>query len=331
MNLIFFGAGASYGSDYARNAKLPPLGKYLFKALKKYSSAWKKIDNEYHQLFEQNFELGMFELIKNNKDDIFLQKDLAKFFFQFSPRKVNLYNKLARKIASANSWNGAFITLNYERLLELSLIQNSILPQINHDKMQYFYKNSLINYNPEKLAELYSIKKGKHVEICYPHGACHIVAKNTFFGDIKGVRVSFNGGGIIHGAFYLHNEDSFNQIMSKPACIPLMTYYEQNKRHPLMRSEGSRQIFEFLVSQENRFKELILNSNKIIIVGVMCNSFDEHIWQPMAESNAEIIYFEPNNSKPFTDWAEKNNKKYTVINKTFEDGFKELCQYADLN
>src|SRR5215475_5708405 len=114
-SVIVFGAGASKGSD---TSGIPPLGKELFYALRKYNpTGWGKLPQSLSELFENDFEKGMLRLSEENPHWMpVLQRAMASYFFGFSPSYTSLYRKLARRLKLAK-WNGAFATLNYERLL----------------------------------------------------------------------------------------------------------------------------------------------------------------------------------------------------------------------
>ena len=95
---------------------------------------------------------------------------MALYFFNFHPNQIsNLYVKLAKRIAEKN-WNGAFATLNYELMLERSLL----------------YAGLKINIIDEPAAS-------DQLELCYPHGCCHL-----FCESVRGMAssVSFDGYGV---------------------------------------------------------------------------------------------------------------------------------------
>lgn len=330
--LIFFGAGASFGSDSKNQDKLPPLGKDLFKELKKFSENWAKVDLKYQELFETNFELGMKALIDDTQDHRYLQRDLARYFYQFKPIETNIYCKLANKLAKFSdvglTWLGAFVTLNYDRLLPLALENENISVGM--------YYNQILNVFDHNVKE-------KRVEICYPHGMCQLYIEDIIKFNIKSettgekldmsmseARTSFSSG-YVYELNYTKDDDDFEKQMNKWETIPLMSYYEPNKRHPSIRVENSRKTFDALSQQEEHFKELVLNAQRIIIIGVAFNPDDTHIWEPLAKSNIEIIYVEPGYFEHFSLWALSLNKTFRVIHKDFENSFDEICQYAGLN
>ena len=58
-----------------------------------------------------------------------LQRAMAAYFFQFVPRVQNFYVELARRV-KAQSWRGAWATLNYERLAKLALGSQGVQPVV---------------------------------------------------------------------------------------------------------------------------------------------------------------------------------------------------------
>ncbi len=145
-NLIVFGAGASTGSDTSRT---PPLGNGLLSALQQFNpNIWNRIPSNLISHFTNDFEKGMEEISNNYSTGLApLQRSMAEYFFQFYPSMNNLYIKLARKMVNKD-WDGAFTTLNYERLLEKSMLTNNI-------------------------ALCVGPSTNSQIEICFPHGCCH--------------------------------------------------------------------------------------------------------------------------------------------------------------
>ena len=122
--LILFGAGASYGS---KNINVPPLGDDLFKALQSFNpDGWGQLPSSIANEFQGDFENGMVNLSKTHSHAMpVLQRAMAEFFFNFQPTENNLYHTLAKRIKASN-WLGAIATLNYERLLEISLTHEGL-------------------------------------------------------------------------------------------------------------------------------------------------------------------------------------------------------------
>ncbi|MFN3534850.1 MAG: hypothetical protein ACK4WB_05610, partial [Desulfatiglandales bacterium] len=148
MKLILFGAGASYGSS---KGKVPPLGAALFSELRRFDKdGWGALPSEIASKFEEDFELGMERLSQTRPHSMpILQRAMAKYFVQFTLREDSLYLQLA-KLIKRSKWRGSITTLNYDLLLESSLVWEGI---------------RIVQLRDPGLGE---------VELCWPHGCCNI-------------------------------------------------------------------------------------------------------------------------------------------------------------
>jgi hypothetical protein len=169
-HIFLFGAGASFGSDGThlyQAGQLPPLGKDLFLSLSKDRNlkTWSNLSNEVKYLFEsKTFEEAIDYLDTTpewSQESLQRDLDLYRFFSKFSPQRSNLYWKLAKLISRRLkdiSWSGAIVTLNYDRLLEESLMRNYVFTVV---RGVTFYDDDLPQFKDNQL-----------FEVCYPHGAC---------------------------------------------------------------------------------------------------------------------------------------------------------------
>ena len=227
--VFLFGAGASFGSDRKHLFEagyLPPLGKDLFAYLSadRKLNAWSQLPQEIKNLFKYRpFEEAMGYLDSSTdlaKGSFQRDLDLFRYFSQFSPQTSNLYWKLAHLISrrlKEHSWSGAMITLNYDRLLEESLMRNRIFTVVTGVT---FYDDDLPQLNDDQL-----------LEVCYPHGACQFfLGQNWFKGE---------GDFIIFGPeARAEQKAGVNHILKKQnipiACdqmqIPMIRRYQSNKR-----------------------------------------------------------------------------------------------------
>ena len=149
MKVLLLGAGASYGSDVEGT---PPMGAALLAALRRFNPpGWGQLPETLASDFQSDFERGMARLAETNPHAMpILQRAMAAFFFTFQPRTSSLYVELASRIKGTN-WHGVIATLNYERLLEMSLAYRGVAPVVG-----------------------VSAGQGQ-VEICMPHGCCRPV------------------------------------------------------------------------------------------------------------------------------------------------------------
>ena len=313
--VLIFGAGASYGSC---NERLPPLTKDLINELIEFDpTGWGYIPSEYQKLFYEDFEKGFFQFTKKFPDTLGpLQRAMACYFFTFTPNQTNLFMELARRIRERN-WQNPVVTLNYDRFLESSLLANNIKPippGIN-----------------SKLREDDFI-----LPVCYPHGCC-----NLFY---RSERINFKSGPIdfkiikntefFHSAtisgsdvYFSNNLNEFQEKIMKTSFPPIMSYVVPTKSTNVGK--------EFLKLQQEKFKLIIEEASKIGIVGLRIRPYDKHIWNPLAKTNAKIIYCSGTTSTiEYKKWASLNRKSWkedVILNFNWVDCFNEFCSYFDLD
>jgi len=298
-NLILFGAGASFGSD---TFSTPPLGCQLFSELARFNPpGWGNVPDELIEIFEEDFERGMAKVPEFNAHWMpVLQRAMAAYFFNFVPSTSNLYYQLATRISGA-SWDGACATLNYERLLELSLRGAAVRP--------------VVGCEPNDSSQ---------VELILPHGCCHIFC-DAVQGNARGV--SFSGVGITTNGrvSVVANPAQFQARINSDAFPPVMSYFEPGKRT----NTGA----SFIAGQRQRWNELARSATAIAIVGVGVRSEDSHIWQPVSESEATIIYCSGGDGAAlYRDWAEQEGKLSSslILEGFFADEFDNICGRLEL-
>jgi hypothetical protein len=321
-HVFLFGAGASFGSDgkhLFETGQLPPLGRDLFAKLSADSNlnAWNQLPDEIKNLFEfKTFEEAMDYLDSTDgwaKGSFQRDLDLFRYFSRFSPQPSNMYWKLACIIAQRlkdHSWSGAIVTLNYDRLLEESLMRNRVFTVV---KGVTFYDDNIPQLNDDQL-----------FEVCYPHGACQFfLGQNWFKGD---------GDFIIFGPeARAEQKAGVNHILKKQnipvACdqmqIPMICRYQSSKR-PSVKNY-------FIDVQQGRTEELFEAAESITIVGVYCSyKTDHHIWDALSRAKAKIYYLEPSieSQDLFRQWAKIGKKvegdHFVITNKRFKDGFEYI-------
>ncbi len=298
MGVVFlFGAGASYGSD---TQSTPPLGGGLFDELRRFNTdAWGTITGNLADEFRRDFEEAMKTVAPYALAP--LQRAMAAYFFEFTPRNSSLYFELARRIAGARDWSGAACTLNYERLLELSLIAAGVHP--------------FVGQPPAVLPNM---------ELCLPHGCCHI-----FCDAVRGTAhgVSFNGFGVqTNGPVtVIGNPLQHRDRVLHDAFPPVMSYFEPSKRTTAGRS--------FIDRQRARWRELATNATTLVIVGVRIRPHDNHVWAPIASAAARIVYCGGSSgASEYRAWAAiaRAGRADRILGGYFRDEFPEICAEAGL-
>ncbi len=289
---VLFGAGASAGSD---THGTPPLGNDLFDELSNFDpKGWGAIDKNLSAEFCEDFEQAFAKV--DELDISQLQRKMAAFFFEFKPTRMNLYHQLARRIAASSVWDGVLCTLNYDRLLELSLEAANL---------------SLIMGGPPKSAN--------KIELCFPHGCC-----NLFNVSVHGDAGSVTFGQNVQTTGDVRAIDDpiehRNRIHSD-AFPPVMSYFEPQKHT----TSGA----DFINCQRRRWAEVSVSASKIIILGVGVRSHDSHIWDPIAKSPAQVIYCGgQKGADEFCSWASdvRSEADDKILKGFFCDEYENLCK-----
>jgi hypothetical protein len=293
-NLILFGAGASYGSD---NIGTPPLGSDLFDALVSFNqSGWGQIPSNLKDNFRHDFEEGMRTISRSNPHWMPpLQRAMAAYFFNFVPQPGSLYRKLASRILKS-SWDGAISTINYERLLELSLISEGLRPIIG------------------------TSRNANEIELCLPHGCCHIFCESvrgtSSMVSFAGPMVKTNGPVKV-----IPNPAEFQSRIQNDAFPPVMSYFEPEKQT----TSGA----SFINNQRHHFSELVSEASTIGIVGVRVRPNDTHIWDPLDKTSARLVYCAgKRGGQEFDIWSQQKrpDKQNLTLYGYFADCFDDFCE-----
>lgn len=300
-NVILFGAGASFGSGETI-PKPPPVGSELYSVLRRlFPGVWGGLSEAQTTELERDFESGMERIGRENSHALPpLQRAMASFFFDFVPSKGNLYRRLASRIC-AKGWGGALVTLNYERLLEISLAMEGAHPYIENPP----------NSQPS-------------VELCLPHGCCHLFCESVH-GAATGI--SFSGKGVTtRGPIkVVGDRNEFRQRIMNDAFPPVMCYFDPSKSV----TSGAN----FIESQRIRYDELMRDATNIAIVGVRVRPHDTHVWSALCETNASIAYCGgKSGAKEFTEWAKERRpgKVSTTLVGYFADSFENILECMNL-
>jgi len=193
MRVVFFGAGASYGSEPI--ARVPPLGDKLFEELTYFAPrTWGALPPEWASQFRTDFEPAMASFIKSGGFGAPLQWDMAEYFFsQFSATKSSVYTVLICNLAS-NIDQYLFVTINYELLL----FQSRAIAGVAKDKFQ----------------------------VCLPHGNSCLCCEGI--SATHGVR--FTGGVSTGGRVRIFRDlADFRVEKTRNIFPPVMSYFEPNK------------------------------------------------------------------------------------------------------
>jgi len=257
---------------------------------------WGSLPGRLQILFEADFERGMVEIGRNRPDLLPpLQRSMAQFFFSFVPGQENLYRELGRRILSSE-WGGTLVTLNYERLLQLSLQAEGV--QFSYQSLQGV---------------------GAGVELCIPHGTCHL-----FCDGIEGVTsgVEFAVMAVKTGGdpIVIWDPEEFARRIENDAFPPVMSYFDPKKE--------TTSGVNLILQQRARFEELVARAARVVIVGVAVRPDDHHLWQPLAETRAELLYCAGKSAAAdFQEWtaANRTDQSNWTYPTYFSESFDELC------
>jgi hypothetical protein len=274
----------------------------LLRALERlFPAVWGALPEGQRDLLRRDFEAGMREISERNPHALPpLQRSMASFFFGFVPGGDNLYCDLARRI-KGNAWPGALISLNYERLLELSLATERVRP--------------FIGSPPDS---------GPAVEVCLPHGCCHIFCESVR-GPAGGI--SFTGVGVsTRGPVkVVADPQEYSKRIRGDAFPPVMSYFDPAK----LTISG----VNFIEEQRARYDAIVKGARVIGIVGVRVRPNDKHLWGPLGTTTAEVVYCSGKAAgREFSDWAcaNREDKVSDVLYTYFNEGFEKLCARVGL-
>lgn len=300
--VFIFGAGASYGSD---TEGTPPLGDdTLLSALRAFNpDGWGALHENLVERFLGDFEAGMRHLSEVQAHAMPpLQRALAAYFFRFVPRRSNLYIALASKIRECPQKEVAFITLNYERLLELSLL---------HLGFQLVVNREPLNAN--------------EIEICFPHGCCHFFCESVR-GTSAGIAMSGTGIQTRGRVISINEPATYNNRVRTDAFPPVMSYFESQKRT----LSGTN----FIDNQRDRLCSIVEQASAIALVGIKIRPNDDHIWNPIASTNSRLVYCSGSEAaNEFEEWSNdvRQQGNDLVIRSYFKQAFDQLCEELGLD
>lgn len=279
MHSFLFGAGASHGSGRCE-PEAPPLGNQLYDKLEPTLRVAKEVDDDVKELFRQDFEAGMDELLKR-KSWVYqwFQQDLARYIAQFEPRPGNHYRELIQIFKNKRA--GTLLsTLNYDLLLERAI------ELAGHSYHHLISEPFTVGSYP-----VYKL-----------HGSCNIVPDPPM--QIRGILINVDlanappgvtvGGVGGHELMSLDRPALMKWLDEEDSLVPCIAAYHASKN---IRDHGTS--FKHLRAH---WASEIHNTEAIFIIGVRLVLHDTHIWEPISKYKGKV-YWVSRDPKPALDWA----------------------------
>ena len=298
--LFLFGAGASKGSQ---KEGAPPLGNNLLRKL---------IDNIYEDIrdlpdhiqesLNSDFEAGMLELIDQHSTKVsIVQRALAHYLCGFDNNYDSLYLRLAVSMIHATQ-TAAICTLNYDLMLQRALLAQGV--GCSGSGSGFYYGDT---------------------ELCLPHGTSGLFLEGVamsggrfgneglqLFTGGEGLKIGAGGsvrlggkyGAGFSGTTYkmVHDTRGIRGNIQSNDVPPVISNFQPDK----YTIAGQN----FIAGQRKRWQQLTTNAKKIVIIGVAVREHDTHIWEPLRETKAQIMYCSgESGGKGFEEWAEKHKRK----------------------
>lgn len=301
--VLIFGSGASYGSEFD-SAFQTPLGigekglfnrlcaQYPYGVASDIKNTNLILADEFVRDFESAFsryanqDFGGKKLLNLSME---LSHEVAKYFLSVQSSSDNLYLKIMKKISSRKlARKIVVVTTNYDLFLENAIEKTGL-------KVNYILDavNMTSTFN--------------HIDLYKIHGSPNFFPDfGSGSSNMFNNRISVRGSNITEGNVQLIGASSLKAVTSAEAIkllsdgnqanIPVIAMYTQGK-HALSCNEQLKRIKE-------SFAIRLESATKIIIVGLRILKDDGHIWDAIANAQADTFYIAPNEQKSFTHWKE---------------------------
>ena len=296
MNVILFGAGASYGAGDIVPER-PPLGNALHAELARcFPGSWGALPREVHDLFSSSFERGMERLWEQYSAVVAeLMQHMAIYFVQFRPRTLGstLYCRLIGDLAERGALDRTVLsTLNYECLLEQSI----------------WYRQLTVNYGDVQTLEAVTVWK--------LHGGCNLLPQGIGAGRGITFTRGIEFGTAIRPASDLN--EVFEFCLGDNALPPAMCLFMPGK--PVQVSAGS------ISAIQQAWRNAVAAATTVAVIGVHPNPEDTHLWSVLSVFDGELCYV--GDAVAFGRWAkaERGGRKCAILGETFAGAYDAIIQ-----
>ena len=296
--VVLFGAGASSGSPAVLPVP-PPLGADLYGVLAKgFPDSWGAVSEGLRSKFDEHFEIGMGALWAMYPAGLSSLKPGA-------PSPHRLMQDMARLFMSYHLAPGAhdLYTRFLIKLWKASKGKNTCLSTLNY----------------EHLVEHALTKVGLKPQILRPHGGCQFWPRRG--GKLFGSRRAIGQG--------------MHSISSRIKPLPAHAIHKQlnlrgQANYPCMAIYVASKVTQmgqrYLWRVQHRFAHRVLGAEKVALVGVSPWPADTHIWQPILETKASVLYVGGNNDYEELRRLRGPNRESDFLADRFENCITDLVE-----
>jgi hypothetical protein len=293
--VVLFGAGASAGSGWVTPYS-PPLGLQLFDQLERFGQVAAALPDQIKLALREDFESGTRQLaIHDSRLLIQFQKEMSRYLIQFSAGPGNLYRSVFKAFLGSNV---TYATLNYDMIFETAV----------KCPLSYDLDGKFTNF----------LKLHGSVNLWPDTGGVIIADNNQFFAATPG---STNFGFLESPVSYLSIENSIRKFSGREIG-PVIASYAEGK--PV------RICGKAVAHLQRQWQSVVKEADRVLIVGVRVVEQDFHIWKPLMETSAEVVYFGflTSDCDSFDHWSSKNS---VIKKQTRRGGLDELLFYIRMN
>jgi hypothetical protein len=248
---------------------------------------------------EGRFEAAMVRFSDGHSAIVgWMLKDMAKFFAKFRPGHGNRFTTLLASLGS-NVRSCVLATTNYDLLLEYALGANgfsSVMAYPPPPGAVCLRKlHGSCNFLPAIDTSLWT-----NVNLASPYGRPNLIIENGC--DIRLAKST---------------EEITQFCESSNSLPPAIAVYGPGK--PAL--TGVRTIARL----QKSFAEAVACASSVIVVGLRVNEEDQHIWGPLAATDAPLFYVAPDRER-FEKWAERRGQtKAKWLCARFEDALEPIA------
>ena len=261
----------------------------------RFEKTWRALPANYDRLFlESGFERGMSALAEDGYPPLSqLMTDMGHYFATFRLRPGNLYTALACVMSNLGlGGRTVFGSLNYDTLLEAAIAE------LFGGCCNYAFSG----WPPEEMFPC----------VLKLHGSCNFFPEGPTFKDC-----SFTGAATWISTSHITtmSPDETLRVYRENSALPVLSFYAPDKRVMV----GPQRVNESRVL----WAEWARGADMIVTLGVRPLLEDEHVWRPIRESNA-VVLFIGGRDAGYGQLANELKEKLVYLCMKFGDAMPEL-------